>query len=68
MKAVQIGFTLRHSISYVVSWNDCNMEINLVLLKSFCVPVQTLGSLVGGKMNGDKREKTLRGKANINVY
>lgn len=33
MKPVQIYFALRHSISCVVSWNDCNVEINLVLLK-----------------------------------
>lgn len=42
MKAVQICFTLRHNISYAVSWNDCNIEINLVLLQMTFVSLYKL--------------------------
>lgn len=42
MKAVQICFTLRHNITYAVSWNDCSIEINLVLLQMTFVSLYEL--------------------------
>lgn len=45
MKAVQICFTLRHHISYAVSWNDCNIEINLVEFQLTFVALYTFWSL-----------------------
>lgn len=57
MRAVQTCFTLRHTISYAVSWKDCDIEMTLVLTSNdFCVTVKVLESFLGGKNSQEGRK------------
>lgn len=67
MKAVHVCSTLRHNISYAVSWNDCTTKINLVFLSMTFVSMYKLRIIFWVEKWVEAGEKGLASEPNKNV-